>query len=86
LNTYKKIVDFVYSSENQNQLMYEDYERIVKNSDFQTVFFKGYDHPVLSEMYTTNDFQNTIELLKEKSPGFNNFLWDGITFLLKKPA
>ena len=78
------IVSFVFESDAQNRLMYEDYENIVKNSLFEIVFFKGYDHPILSKKYTSSNFLPEMSLLKEKYLDFNNFQYDGITLLLKK--
>jgi len=82
----KTIVKYIYESDDQNKLMYEDYERIIKTSDFETIFFKGYDHPVLSSLYITAEFYKTMMLLNDKFPNNNNFLYDGITVLLRKPC
>lgn len=82
----KSIVKYIYESQDQNRLMYEDYERIICASKFEVIFLKGYDHPILSAMYTSIEFPKTMKLLRDKFPDYNNFLYDGITVLLKKPV
>lgn len=78
------IVKYVFESQEQNKLLFEDYENIIHNSKFQIIFLKGYDHPILSEMYTSIDFLKNMKLLQDKYPDYNNFLYDGITVLLRK--
>lgn len=80
----KSIVTYVYDSQEQNRLMFEDYERIISASEFDIVFFKGYDHPILSEMYTTIEFPDTMKLLQGKFSDYSNFLYDGIIVQLRK--
>jgi len=81
----QKIVKYVYESTDQNQLMYEDYERIIKASKFEILVMKGYDVPELSGKYITKDFIKNLEILKKKYPGYTNFQFDGMTVLLRKP-
>lgn len=81
----QSIVKYIFESQDQNRLMYEDYERIIRTSKFEVIFFKGYDHSILSAMYTTIEFPNIMKLLQNKFPNYNNFLYDGITVLLRKP-
>ena len=80
----KAIVSYVFESEDQNRLLYEDYETAVKNSKFDIVFFKGYDHSVLSSKYTSMNFIYYMNSLKNKYPNYTNFQYDGITMLLTK--
>ena len=47
----RALTDYVFHSKDQNQLMFEDYEKLVDASPFEVVFFKGYDH---REIYPTN--------------------------------
>ena len=76
--------DYIYSSNEQNQLFFDDYERIVKASPFETLLFKGYDAPTLTAKYPSAYSPQTLQELKEKYPGQSGFLYDGIRLLLQK--
>ena len=79
-----KIVTYVFSSEEQNQYFFEDYESFVEKSDFRVVYFKGYDHPELASRYIAESFRVTMNLLLNKySPG-RQLMYDGIELLLEK--
>lgn len=78
------VVHYVYNSPEQNRLFYEDYEKIIKNGDFKTLFFKGYDHPELQKLYMNSVSPHVFEVLKDKYEDRGNFMYDGITMLLKK--
>lgn len=80
----EKIVEYVFESPEQNQLFFEDYEKIIKESKFKTLFFKGYDYAYLANKYITRDFPNYSEKLVEKFSENRKFMYDGITLLLKK--
>ena len=78
------VVHYIYNSPEQNKLFYEDYERIIKSGDFKTLFFKGYDHPELRKLYLNGVSPSVFETLKDKYGDRSNFMYDGITLLLKK--
>ena len=79
------MVDFVFDSDQQNQLFFEDYERIVKASQFEAVFLKGYDHPELATKYPASQSPDVLDALQERFPERQGFLYDGITMLLRRP-
>jgi len=76
--------EYVTSSPEQNQLFFEDYEELVARSDFEAVFFKGYDHPEMAAIYNAHVDAALLDRLKAAYPGRKNFSYDGITMLLRK--
>jgi ubiquinone/menaquinone biosynthesis C-methylase UbiE len=79
-----KIVDFVFESDEQNQYFFEDYERMVSESPFKTIYFKGYDHPQLANLYRTKNIESNLIKLKELYGENRQFMFDGIEIMLKK--
>src|SRR5262249_46164480 len=79
------VAEYVFTSEDQNRLFYEDYEAIITKSAFKVLLFKGYDHWELSERYNVSVTPETFRLLQRKYPGRRHFAYDGITLLLAKP-
>jgi ubiquinone/menaquinone biosynthesis C-methylase UbiE len=83
----EKMVEFVYHSPLQNQLMFEEYENITRQSGFKILFFKGVDEaPELANKYHSQISPEIIEKLIIKFPGCSSFMYAGITMLLKKPG
>lgn len=80
----ERMTDFVFASPEQNQLMFDDYERIVDDSPFRAVFLKGYDAPDLAALYPSARSPAVLDALHERFPGRHGFLYDGITLLLRK--
>ena len=80
----ERMTDFVFASPEQNQLMFDDYQRIVDESPFQTVFLKGYDAPNLAALYPFARSPSVLEALHARFPDHHGFLYDGITLLLRK--
>lgn len=78
------MADFVTASPQQNQLFYEDYERIVGESDFDVLVFKGYDHPELAPVYNAAVTPALLDRLRARHPGRRQFSYDGITLLMRK--
>jgi len=81
----RKLVKYIFESEDQNRLMYDDYERIIKASNFEILIMKGYDHPEIANRYITKEFIANLDLLRNKFPGYHNFHSDGMMVLLRKP-
>lgn len=77
--------EFVFDSPEQNQLFFDDYERIVADSPLDVVFLKGYDAPSLAARYLDAVEPELLEELHARHPGRRGFLYDGITLLLRKP-
>jgi len=80
----RKIVDYVFTSDEQNKYFFEDYERFVETSNFRVLYFKGYDHPELASRYAAKPFSDTIDLLLKKYSPRRQFMYDGIELLLEK--
>jgi ubiquinone/menaquinone biosynthesis C-methylase UbiE len=76
------IVQYVFFSQDQNRLFYEDYEKIIGESKFKALFFKGYDHRELRALYAITS--ETLDALRHKYPRNRHFLYDGIMILLRK--
>ena len=80
----RAIAEYVFHAPEQNQLFFEDYERIVSESAFETILFKGYDHPELAQRYNATVTPDTYRQLRAKYPERTHFSYDGITLLLTK--
>jgi hypothetical protein len=81
-----RLAAFVFRSGDQNQLFFDDYGRIVAESPFETVFFKGYDAPDLAAKYPAAQSAGLLDELRRRYPDRHGFLYDGITLLLRKSA
>jgi SAM-dependent methyltransferase len=80
-----RIVEYVFSSKDQNRLFYDDYIRIVEDSEFIPVYVIGLNCPEMDARYLPPDLPATLSRLRKKYPGMSNFLYDGIVMLLRKP-
>jgi hypothetical protein len=82
-----RTVGFVFESPEQNQLLFSDYLALVAASDFEVLFFKGYDAPDLASKY--RDAQDPARIAKVAAAFPNadvsEFLYDGIVMLLRRP-
>ena len=78
------VLNWVYRDPGQNRLMFSDHLIIYKESPFETIFFKGYDHYELSKKYTPFITRGILQALRSKYPNENGFYYDGISVLLKK--
>jgi SAM-dependent methyltransferase len=78
----KEIAEYVFLSDDQNRLMFSDYERVVSASSFERVFLIGYEcHPSFAPSVAAD----CLSLLNQKYPADRDkFLYDGITMLLRK--
>ena len=76
------IVQEVFYSPAQNHLFYEDYQKIIGDSKFRTLFFKGYDHRELRALYTITS--EILDALHHQFPRNRHFLYDGIMACLRK--
>ncbi|WP_218934151.1 class I SAM-dependent methyltransferase [Rosistilla ulvae] len=79
------IVEFVYHSDEQNRLFYSDYERIVQESPFETVFFVGIPDVPLRPGYECSDSATLFRELALRYPGKSGFGYHVICMLLYKP-
>lgn len=81
----EKVADYVFLSEDQNHLFFEDYEHIIRmRSRFEIIFLKGYDNYDLNKIYNKNITPSVLAQLRDKFPNYREFLYDGITMLLVK--
>lgn len=79
-----KILDFVYRSDEQNHLFFSDYEHIVANSAFETLFFVGFTDLPFSEGYEVEDPKTVLNKLRNVFPDKSGFGYHGISMLLTK--
>ena len=78
------IAAYVFSSTEQNRLMYADYVRCFRESPFEVCFLKGYDHPELAARHLSDRMDVLLDRLRRQYPDAGDFLYDGITVLLRK--
>ncbi len=79
----EKLVDYIYNSEDQNRLFYEDYLNIVNESLFQRLFFFGSpDYPHRTEELDDN-YLSDLRQLAIQYPGYG-FNYSTIWMLLSK--
>lgn len=81
-----RMTEFVFDSPEQNQLFFDDYERLVAACPLETVFLKGYDAPGLAARYPDAMRPELLEEVQARHPGRRGFLYDGVVLLLRKPA
>lgn len=79
------LVDYVFHSPEQNQLMYEDYEEIIFASPFEVLNFSGIYDPTLGKEYADRMQPETLHALRKRFPHAHGFMYDGINCLLYKP-
>jgi ubiquinone/menaquinone biosynthesis C-methylase UbiE len=82
----EKVVEFVYRSDEQNQLFYSDYEKLVEDSPFETVYFVGVPDAPLTEGYECHNSGQLFRDLRARYPGKSGFGYHLIWMLLTKPA
>ena len=81
----ESIVDSVFNSKDQNQLMFSDYEKIFKTPQWNMIFLKGYNDGGLHQSYAVQISAETLDQLNSRYPKERDrFLYDGITVLLQK--
>ena len=80
------ISNYVFGSDEQNRLFYEDYENIIRSSPFEVMCMKGYDHPELGEKYNHQVTPEILRALRARFPEYRNFGYDGILLLMSKPT
>jgi SAM-dependent methyltransferase len=84
----ERSVSYVFDSPEQNHLLFSDYRDLVNASDFEVLFFKGYDAPDLASKY--RDAQQPRRLAKVAAAFPNEdvsqFLYDGIVMLLRRQS
>lgn len=80
----ERMARFVFRSDEQNQLHFDDHVRLVEESPFEVVFLKGYDAANLAAKYPTSQSPRLLDELAERFPGRTGWLYDGITMLLRK--
>jgi SAM-dependent methyltransferase len=81
----RKLARYVFGSDEQNRLFFEDYDSAVRQSRFERLFFMGYSEPQISAKYDPLTTPALLEALKKKYPKHDNFMYEGISLLLRKP-
>ncbi len=78
------ILEWVYHSDGQNRLFFEDYETIIRESPFRSLFVKGYDFKELATKYEPGMDPEIFDRLRSRYPRNGNWRYDGMTTLLRK--
>jgi SAM-dependent methyltransferase len=78
------IVEWVYHSDGQNRLFFEDYETIFQESPFRTLFLKGYDFDDLARKYEPLMDAGIFDRLHSRYPRNGNWRYDGMTALVRR--
>jgi ubiquinone/menaquinone biosynthesis C-methylase UbiE len=78
------ITNYVFHSPDQNQLLFEEYETYVQNSQFKVEFFRGYQYSELGDRYQQAVSSEILEKLHQKFPLHQNFIYEGIEMALHK--
>jgi len=63
------ITEFVFRSEEQNRLFFDDYVAFVELGPFTPLVLKGGDNPALSRLYDTPQLPVAIDELRRRDPG-----------------
>lgn len=80
-----KIVEYIFGTSEQNRYLFCDYDRLINNSHFRTLFFTGYTASVLHRLYIPDSWPKTLQTLLAQRPENDNFKHDGLELLLIKP-
>lgn len=79
------IVDWVYRSDEQNRVLFDDYYALAKESPWNLLWFKGYDHSDLAPLYRSQEsVAIRHKLLAERWPGRTGWLYDGAAMVLER--
>jgi SAM-dependent methyltransferase len=81
----RAMAHFIFHSDEQNRWFFEDYENAVRQSPFEVLVFMGYTTPALEPKYQGAITPALLESLHQKYPKNRNFMYEGITMLLRKP-
>lgn len=79
-----KIVEYLFTTTDQNRLLFSDYQTMISKTNFEVLFFNGYTHPVLSRLYVPENWPSALDALKRRYPHNDDFRYDGIELLLRK--
>lgn len=80
----EKIVNYVFKSNEQNRLFFDDYVNIVNNSKFKINYLVGHPDVPFSNNYKTTESSIIFENLRNKFPDKTGFGYHVITMLLTK--
>ncbi len=80
----RKIVEFVYESREQNRLFFSDYEAILRESPFETVFMIGDPDVPFPAGTPGASYPDTFSRLREQHPGNSGFGYHLIKTMLRK--
>jgi len=76
------IAHYVLHSPEQNQMFFEDYQRVFTECPLDVVVFKGYDDPRGEAIYHSDDMLRTLATVHEKHGPRE--VYDGVIVLLRK--
>ena len=80
-----KIVGFVFKSEEQNRLFFEDYDKIIKDSPLDILTFSGHQSLPYKPEYKPESYVRLFGELRERFPQNYGFSYNAISMLMMKP-
>jgi ubiquinone/menaquinone biosynthesis C-methylase UbiE len=79
-----KVANYVFHSPDQCRMLFTDFEKVFRDSEFSLEFFKGYDYLDLANKYDEGLTSSRIHKLKAQYGDVSTFLYDGIEVVLRK--
>jgi len=80
-----KIADYVFNSEEQNKMYFEDYERITRDCPLDVLMFSGLQSIPYKQEYKPENYALLFDSLRKKYPNNYGFCYNAISMLLIKP-
>ena len=80
----RKILEFVYYSDEQNRLFFSDYENMIVNSAFEKIFFVGFNDLPIRKGCEGGNFEAIMRKLYATYPDKSGFGYHGISMMLRK--
>lgn len=81
-----RIVEFVFHSNQQNRLFFEDYQRIARDSPLELLNFIGLSDLPYKKEYRPDSYSKIFSKLRAKYPSNISFAYNAISMILRKPV
>ncbi len=80
----EKVIKWIYDSDGQNKLFFEDYQEIFSHTGMELLLFAGTDNSKAEEIYGPQTTPETFATLRNKYPRYKNFYSKGILAIFRK--